>query len=670
MIWVSVIPYFFVGFAILFLPGLVSGLALGLRGIPLLGLAAPLSISIIACTAVVGGIVGLPWGWAAVAAATAAAALVILLVRFLAGRLTAGRGPSGRRAAAVTAVDGSAWRGTGAAVAAVAIGALIIAWRFIHMIHRPENVSQTFDGIFHLNATEYISETGTASSLTIGRMVNAGADISFYPAAWHDYISLLAFTGGISVPEAINVGNILIAGLLWTSGCVFLVSRILGARAMPLLLTGVLSAAFAAFPYLMIDFGVLYPNLLAIALMPACIGLAVVAAGASVRKDVGRWTALAALVLALPGMLLAHPSTLISFIALTLPLAAVATAGWWNSLRGRGFLRALPLLGAALYAVVTVALWTKVRPDPTAATWSPVETAAQAAGEAFLSAPLGRPVPLLVAVLTIAGVVYCCRNFQRLWWLLASFGVSCMLFVIVAGFPWGETRTAFTGVWYNDPYRLAALLPVLGLPLAAVGAWSVVEALLGRVATRREGQQEPGAVTATRATRYGMPASAVVVLVLLALATQGKSVDVAQESGAANFALSDDAPLLSTDEAELLERVPDEVPEDSLVVGSPWTGASLVYALSDRDTLMPHIFYSLSPEGQIVVDRLDEMLTDSTVCAAVQELNADYVLDFGSKEVHGGDHPFSGLDNVSSETGFELVDEEGDARLYRVTGCE
>lgn len=672
MIWVSVIPHFFVGFVLLFLPGLALGLALQLRGVPLLGLAGPLSISIIACTAVAGGMLGLPWGWALVATATAGVSIVVLLTRLLLQRLAAGRSASGSGAAIVAVRSPGPWQGTAAAMAAVAAGALIIAWRLIHVFHRPDNISQTFDGIFHLNAIEYIQETGTASSLTIGRMGNAGADIAFYPAAWHDYVSLLSFVGDISIPEAINVGNMLVAGLVWTSGCVFFVSRLLGTRAMPLLLTGILSAAFAAFPYLMVDFGVLYPNLLALSLMPACLGLAATAAHASVQTDLGRWTALTALLLALPGMLLAHPSTLISFIALTLPLALIVTANSWRSLKGRGFLRALPFVGLVVYAFVTVRLWTDVRPNPATATWWPLESGAQAAGEAFLSAPLGRPVPLVVAALTIAGVVYCAQNFRQLWWLLTSFTINCMLFVIVAGFPWGDLRTAFTGVWYNDPYRLAALLPILGLPMAALGAWSIASALQGRFTARKsmaDGKPERNTAAEGATPRYAIPVAGAVFLALLALFTQDGTIDVAQDSAAANFAISDDSPLLSSDEEILLERVPGEVPKDSLVIGSPWTGASLVYGLSGRETLMPHVFYTLSPEGQILVDHLDEMLDNPTVCHAVEDLNAYYVLDFGTKEVHGDTHVYAGLDNISPQTGFTLVDQVGDAKLYQVTGC-
>lgn len=663
MSWLNLIPYFFAAFAILFLPGGALGLALGLRGIAVLSLSGPLSVSIIACTAVLSGLLQVTWGLPAIAVTTVSASVTALAVRFLAARR--------RRAGAKTALhaagpagsgDGSPWSGTAAALIGVAIGGLLIAWRFIHMFHYPQNISQTFDGIFHLNAVEYIQQTGNASSLTIGQLTNPEATTAFYPAAWHALISLLADTG-ISVPEAINVGNILIAGLLWTSGCVFLVSRIIGTRTIALLFTGVLSAAFSAFPYLMVDFGVLYPNLLAIALMPACLALAVSVAGAGQAPLPGRWMSFVVLGLILPGMLLAHPSTLISFLALTLPLAAWGLVALWKALDDRKNARYLLAFTSLLYLGAVFLLWKNVRPDPAGSTWEPIESAAQAAGEAFLSAPIGRPVPVVVAFLTFAGIVYCARNLRRFWWLLGSFFISCMLFVIVAGFPWGDVRSAFTGVWYNDPYRLAALLPVLGLPMAAVGAWAVTDAIWNRIIARA------GSSNMRLPLRPAGVGAAAVVLLLLASTTQGKSIDAAQASGAVNYILSEDSPLLSTDEAELLERVPDQVPEDAMVVGSPWTGAALVYALAGRQTLMPHTFYTLTDDGRTIVESLDDVTEDLSVCTAVQDLNAFYVLDFGPREVHGGEHLYPGLDDVGDSPGFELVDSEGDAKLFRVTVC-
>jgi hypothetical protein len=53
----------------------------------------------------------------------------------------------------------------------------------------------------------------------------------------------------------------------------------------------------------------------------------------------------------------------------------------------------------------------------------------------------------------------------------------------------------------------------------------------------------------------------------------------------------------------------------------------------------------------------------------VRDENAYYALDFGSKEVHGGDHTPPGLKNLDSNPGVELIDSQGDAKLYRITAC-
>jgi hypothetical protein len=45
------------------------------------------------------------------------------------------------------------------------------------------------------------------------------------------------------------------------------------------------------------------------------------------------------------------------------------------------------------------------------------------------------------------------------------------------------------------------------------------------------------------------------------------------------------------------------------------------------------------------------------------------VLDFGDEEVHGGDHPYPGLENLATSDAVELVEAVGSAKLYRVTAC-
>jgi hypothetical protein len=44
-----------------------------------------------------------------------------------------------------------------------------------------------------------------------------------------------------------------------------------------------------------------------------------------------------------------------------------------------------------------------------------------------------------------------------------------------------------------------------------------------------------------------------------------------------------------------------------------------------------------------------------------------FVLDFGTRSMNGTRSP--GLEGLAGTPGFALVDAEGPARLYRVTGC-
>src|SRR5690625_6448375 len=41
--------------------------------------------------------------------------------------------------------------------------------------------------------------------------------------------------------------------------------------------------------------------------------------------------------------------------------------------------------------------------------------------------------------------------------------------------------------------------------------------------------------------------------------------------------------LLSDDERELLEQLPEVVPEDAIIATNAWNGSSLAYAISDRE---------------------------------------------------------------------------------------
>src|SRR5690606_22459833 len=159
------------------------------------------------------------------------------------------------------------------------------------------------------------------------------------------------------------------------------------------------------------------------------------------------------------------------------------------------------------------------------------------------------------------------------------------------------------GIWYGDPYRLAALLPVAVLPIAVVGFVKTYDVVMARVRSREN-------ATPAKSNRYSIAFIAVALLL-----SQGFSVQAATIEATENYHVSDKSLLLTADERDVLEHVADYVPEGGVVAGNPWTGASLVYALGDRRALLPHVNGFNTPDTEFLAERLRYAESDPEVCA-------------------------------------------------------
>lgn len=660
MSWWSLAPSFLLAAGLLFLPGAAVAWAARLRGLALFAAAPALTVSAVGVSAVAASAVGIRWSvWPCLVTA----ALMAAAAAVTAGRLNAGKEPG---------TDGPpGWQYRAAVTAAAALAALLIGGRMLAAIGVPEAFSQTFDNVFHLNAIQYILDTGSGSSLTIGTMTGGG----FYPAAWHDLVALLVGLNAAGIPEAVNITNLCIGALVWPAGCLYLARVIFGPRTAPLLAAGILSAAFGAYPLLMIDFGVLYPNFLALSLLPVALALAVQAFRVAPARAGNLPAAWLLLLAVLPGLSLAHTSGTMTLLPLLAPAAIIA---WWRWDRNPGVHRrwwrhrgARILLLAAAVAVAA-ALWVHVRPPEAAATWPPVSSPGRAVWEILTSSGINRPESWAVMLLSLTGLAVIVLRRQQLWLAGAYVAGAGLFFAAVAMRP-GRIRTFLTGVWYNDPQRLAAILPVVILPVALTGAvylWDYLYPALLRFRDRRLQQQDnrmtAGLVSALPA------AAAVVAAVALVVATQQANVEAAQKSAAAKYRTGPESPLVSADELAVLERLGTKVPEGALIIGNPWTGSSLAYAIADRRTVQLHILGAVPEDALVVYGRLKDAAADPLVCPAVRRLGADFVLDFGQREVNNGEGrsvSFEGLDGLVQRGVAEPVDAQGSAKLYRITAC-
>ncbi|WP_342024111.1 DUF6541 family protein [Arthrobacter citreus] len=654
MDWLSATPALLIGLLILIVPGISVGLVLRLRAFDALALAPLISVTLISISAISASILGADWNVGVLIAATVAALLIAALFAIAEHRFrprTLQRTPFTREL-----LYG----------AAALVSFLLIGRQVARAIGAPDNFSQTFDNNFHLNAVRYVMETADASSLTVGGMTSGDQPASFYPAAWHALTALVVQLSGAPLTVGVSAVSIAIAAVVWPLSLLFAVRQL--ARLVPaaVLGAGVLAGSFAAFPLLLLDFGVLYPNLLSLAMVPAGVALVAIIlrqAPATVL-DLPRAWLLA--VLTLPGIAVSHPNGIMTLMALSLPILVSAYVFF---IRGLAVQKApalrylLPtLLFAAAWVAVAV-LWTLIRPEAEAAFWGPVQSVPQAVGESLLNGPMGAPAAWTVSILMVAGIVACVRM-PRLLWVAGAWAVVVALFAVSSGTPISDTRMFLSGVWYNDSHRLAAVLPLAAAPLAVLGLNLLLKPLTGSLGS---------AVSRSRMTRTAAGVTSAVLAFLPALLllplTQGKSIENEIARARMNYMTTPDASLVSTDELALLEELDELVPEDAVIAVNPWTGGSLAYALADRETTHKHIFYT-STEAQAVIDAsLKEAGDTPGVCEAVEATGVDYVLDFGDREVHGGDHPYPGLEGLDTDDDFRLVSSVGDARLYEFVGC-
>ncbi|MET3933364.1 DUF6541 family protein [Arthrobacter sp. OAP107] len=656
MSWMQTIPTIIVGLLVLFIPGALLARTMGARGLTLWSASAPLTVSIASVGAVLLQMLNIRWSVASMVLVTllltlAAAALRVLWLRRASGhwpRPEIGRLPGILRSAGY--------------LMAMGIPAAIISVRFSKIFAGPEHISQTYDNVFHLNALRVIADSGRASSLTLASLDANSNRLSFYPAAWHDVVALVLDASQTSIPVAVNVSNMIIAAVVWPLSAMFLISTLTGRRPVPMMVTGALAAGFGSFPYLMVDFGVLYPTLLAISMLPFCLGAVVELLGTGRDRRASTILYAGLLGVASVGLTLAHPSTTMTLIALAVAPLLVWFVTRSFHLRGQEHWIRKSMIGFAAvvaYGAVTWILWVKVRPSEAASFWPPVTTLPRAIGEAITSAPQSRDVPWLIFALTIVGIVILCA--QRKLWILGCFVISLGFYAVVAGYPAGPTRSFWTGVWYNDTYRLAALLPITALVISAIGGSWLIERSL-QLAQRR---LAPSRRPALHVVSFAV--SAVLVLTAAAL-TQGRSINTEQAKAAQSYSSTDASPLLSSDEEALLRRLDQHVPAGSVVVGNPWTGASLVYAYSGRNAMLPAISSSPSPSERVILSRLKAVAKDPEVCEMVARENSYYVLDFGAKEVHQGKH-YPALTSLAGTPGLRLLDSQGAAGLYEVAAC-
>lgn len=613
------------------------------------------------------GSYGLRYDWFGFAVLTLAIWAVALVLRLVMVRSDSARGEP-RRGAWVL---GLRRRGTLALLAAGLV-ALLTLWAPLGVIVDPWLPSPKVDPMYHYNVLNAILETGNVS-------MNSAVDYNYglrvghvtYPTVWHAFAVLGAPLAGVVgaanafaylVTPAIFVINIgLFARTVFRRSAVATLAAVLAAGALP------------AFPAGMLLVRAFWPNALAISMLPGLIVIVLM----FLRRV--RWSYLkrtpwlmsldALLVMAAGvGLGFTHPSVLISFVLIVVPLLASA------ALKAKGIVRrtlsrrahllfVLLLVAIPLLALAGLLIPRRVR--------SYLLRSGNQAWDGFslkgvsllanwptdVSSIAGVLVALVYLPLFLGGLVLLARHRDRRW-ITIAWGIGAAL---VAGsyFPL-PVLSGLSGLWYADTYRLYAIQAVL-LPLAvaAVVQWAMKS-------RRADGRTESPWPSRLRRLR---PACAWGILACALLGTTYITAGAARHVGAVP---TEDRPVMAESELELMHRIDAEIPEGSVVIGDPASGVAYLPLESDVQSVFTQVnLRDVDGDGIFLAENFADIHEDVRVCQLLDYYGIGYFYEDAPLEYNYSDRTevMPGFYEVDTSDGFTLVDQEGTAKLWRIDAC-
>ena len=693
--WFNTLPTAVLLLSALFGVGWVVLRAAGMRGIRPVALAPTVSALILTVDGLFQAAVGKPWGWIPVMVTTAILALAAHTMKRLIDRWDPGilLMPEDQREGMTMLTDG------GRAERRLFLTVLGF-WAFtalpVILTIPPNAVSQSGDALYHYMQVAIIEREDYASMFNPNAgMFGLTSHAGFYPIVWHQVASL----GAWSWRETLIANNVLLlaVALVWYLGLVYLARTALPkVRHAPYL---ALAASLLApvFPWRLTYGAALWPYCMAVATCPAVIAMSIecwrrartLMVVAAREQNTSVWGARARAAMALSaiipffvGSCLIHTSAaamlLWPLFGILLCQAVHSGIRSWRSERRAQ--AAAWWIGAVLAVVALVAF--VVLPGPqqhhfgryTELDWSNLAT------KLLIPVALNyfggwaiEWVEIPLTILSLLGAAVCLWR-RRTWELVVAWVFSMSL--ILAAIAPIPVLSSITGLFYRNPHRLKAMTAVLAVLLVVI-ALDTLRTWLAPVAARicsglrgalaRTGLADSTISMVTRA------AAAVVVVILCTPAMVVGSQAIASDVREGYQPVLGDTRFIA-DEAELamIRRLPDELPDDAVVIGDPVAGAGYIPILTGMRSVWVFPGQAADDEDGIYLrEYFNQIHTDPHVCEILQHHGIKYF--YADKDIRFNNSQLSkirpGLYKVDTSYGFTLIDSGGSASLWRIDVC-
>lgn len=556
----------------------------------------------------------------------------------------------------------------------VFLGLVIGALFLVKAFDGANSFAQQYDNYFHLNLIRQYLETG----------YYAQDGILDYPAAWHCLVAVIASFGAGELCIALNAVNYVLLSMVLPSGIFLFLRTFFGQNLWVLISGSVCSLAFTAFPWGLIAFGPLYPNLLSFVVLPAIMSL--FAQGFLETQIKCKIRNFIVFLVGCVGLLVMYPGAIFAGIVLIAPFVVSRI---WNTEFKQQWLRkkAIRFLFACGFLGFVVAVWIICYKLPAfQATVSFTWPAYLSVFDAIINALLINWTPycvpqLLLAIFVFVGAVRCIVKKQGIW-LVASYVVALAI-LITAQSTEGTLKHVLAGFWYTDRFRIAAIATLAGIPLAAIGLSALIAGMykvLKIVNIRR------------KENLCYVCAFLIAVAVVLYFPNYDNSSEETKETVITPFgnvydliaernSLSEEA-VFSGEEVNFAKRAKEIVGDNALIANVPFDGSYLssgVVGLNVAYRALETAGYwdgTTDPEGTLIRANLCNYMNDSATYDAVEDSGIRYVILFDIYDKDGERmydaakdlSLWKGIMNISDDTpGFEVVLAEDDMRLYRLT---
>lgn len=576
----------------------------------------------------------------------------------------------------------------------VLVAAIVGLFYFVIPLDGAASFSQESDNTAHLGYIQSFLASGNYSTLDVSLYHDAQSpsetptgskEGGFYPAAWHCVAALAASLTGANAAIAANASLFVFVVVVIPLGVFLLIQTVLGGNKVVLCCGAVVSLAFSAFPWGMITFGPLYPNMAAFSLVLPVVCLFVNCIEALLGRDAKGFAGyLAVFSVGLFSLATLQPNAVFTVGVFLVPFCFHSIA---KAVQGRSLpIRLVTLVGFVVFVGLMwlIAYKLPFMQSVVGFAWEPFTSLRQAVVNIALLSYSGSTAQPLLAVLVVLGGLACFVQGKNRW-LIWTYVLMCFL-VLIASFASGSLRSLLTGFWYTDSYRIAAMAALAGLPLAAYGLYSVYGALKWICARCKLGYRNAesptkGVVACLFVLSFCLlfyPSFSIVGILNVGTPFGDFEARWHDENHSVNICIMDE------EEERFLEEVNGVVSSDDVILNIPDDGSVFAYGAYGLDVFYRRTGVAAigkeSAESEIIRQHLAEYANNSSVQEAVESCNAKYllVLDQGSDPDghrywfgHYNSDEWVGIDAVNDYTpGFRVILSEGDMRLYAIESME